>query len=103
MFEDLMGSISAKQEEMKANLKEMKIMHTSQDGMINVTVNANREVLNIDIDGSLIADGDKEQIEDLLIITLNEALNKAVIAEQDASQKLLSEMTPPGLGNLFGL
>jgi DNA-binding protein YbaB len=46
----------------------------SSDGLLKVTLTANRSVKSITIDDSLLED--KEQLEDYLILVLNKAIAK---------------------------
>lgn len=102
MFGNMMGDMAARQEEMKKKLAEITVEEKAGDGAIKILVNANREILNISIDKTKLASDDMEELEDLLLISLNRALGKAAEQEAAASQKMISDMMPPGLGNLFG-
>ena len=65
----------AKIEETKARLNTVMVDGESGDGLVVVTVTANREIKNIAIDDQLLED--KEALEDYLIIALNKALAEA--------------------------
>ncbi len=65
----------AKIEETKSRLNTVMVDGESGDGLVVVTVTANREIKNIAIDDQLLED--KEALEDYLIIALNKALEKA--------------------------
>lgn len=81
MFGDLMGMMGKLQEaqkkveETKQRLNNVLIDEQSADGLLKVTVTANRQIRMIDINDELLSD--KEQLEDYLILTLNKALDKA--------------------------
>lgn len=81
MFGDLMGMMwklketQAKVEATKERLNSVYIDEASSDGLLKITVNANRVIKSIAIDEELLQD--KEQLEDYLILTLNKALEKA--------------------------
>lgn len=81
MFGDLMGMMGKlkeaqkKVEETKQRLNNVLIDEQSADGLLKVTVTANRQIRTIDINDELLSD--KEQLEDYLILTLNKALDKA--------------------------
>lgn len=81
MFGDLMGMMGKLQEaqkkveETKQRLNNVLIDEQSADGLLKVTVTANRQIRTIDINDELL--NDKEQLEDYLILTLNKALDKA--------------------------
>ncbi len=98
MLDDLMGNMQNKQDAMKKELATIEILHENQG--IKIKANGAREILNIEIDPSLLED--KEQLEDLLIVTINDLLDKVAEKEAAVSQKMINEMLPPGLGGLFG-
>ncbi len=103
MFGDMMNQMQQQQEALQEKLSAMRITETT-DG-IAVTVSGTREVVNVKIDEAVMADGDAEQVEDLLVIALNRALAKAAEVEQTEAQSLMSGMMPggmPDLGGLFG-
>ena len=81
MFGDLSGMMQKlkdaqqKVEATKIRLNTVFVDGISHNGAIKVTVTANREVKNIEIDDSLLQD--KEQLEDYLILAFNDALTKA--------------------------
>jgi len=77
----------------------------AETGGVKVTANANREITNISIDKEAIDFEDMEQLEDLLTVTVNKALEQAANTEAAETQKMMKDMMPPGLdglGNLFG-
>lgn len=102
MLDNLMGNLANKQEEIKKKLKDAIIEADIQDGAIRVKVNADKEILNISIDDQKLDMSDKDQVEDLLITVLNNAMNQAKEKEQELSGSMLGDLLPPGLGNLFG-
>jgi DNA-binding YbaB/EbfC family protein len=81
MFGDMQGMMAklqeaqAKIEETKNRLNTVMVDGDAGNGMVVVTVTANREVKNIAIDSELLED--KEALEDYLILALNNAIGKA--------------------------
>lgn len=81
MFGDLMGMMGKLQEaqkkveETKQRLNSVLIDEQSADGLLKVTVTANRQIRSLEVNDELLSD--KEQLEDYLILTLNKALEKA--------------------------
>lgn len=105
MFGDLMGNMQERQKELKTKLAVITVEAEAGDGSIKVTANANREIVNISIDKAALDWEDHEQIEDLLMVAVNRALEMATEKEALETQKLLKEMMPPGfedLQDLFG-
>jgi len=91
-----------KQEEMKKTLSQILVKKDIEDGALEVEVNANKEILNISINPNKIDMNNREQLEDLLVVVLNEALEEAEKEQAQASQSLLSDLLPGGMENLFG-
>jgi hypothetical protein len=107
MFGDLMGmmgKLKETQEKVAATKKRLDTVlldETSQDGLLKITVNANRTVKSIAIDSALLKD--KEQLEDYLIVTLNKALDKASAVHEAEIGAVAKEGMPniPGMDGLF--
>ena len=107
MFGDLMGmmgKLKETQEKVKATkerLNGVMIDEKSADGLLSVTITANRNIKNIEIDESLLAD--KEQLEDYLILTLNKAIEQATSVQEAELGAVAKEGMPniPGLDSLF--
>lgn len=102
MFEDIFGNVQKQQDELAARLAEITVDAELGDGSIKVTATANQVLTNIEIDPSKFDLNDVEQLEDLLLATINEALEKGRNKAAAETQKLLSGMIPPGMGGLFG-
>ena|SRR5690554_6241310 len=107
MLGDLMGMMGrlketqAKFEAAKKRLDSVLIDESSSDGLLKITLTANRELKNIDIDESLLQD--KDQLEDYLVLTLNKAIDKAAKINEAELAAVAKEDMPniPGLDGLF--
>lgn len=97
-----MGNMQEKQEALQKKLAGIELEESVEEGAIIVKANAVREILNISIDPAKIDMTDKEQLEDMLVIAINRVLEKAATREASESKKLMSDLLPPGFGNLFG-
>jgi len=81
MFGDMMGMMNKlkeaqeKVELTKKRLDTVLIDEQSADGLLKVTITANREIKNVSVDETLLED--KEQLEDYLVLTLNKAIKRA--------------------------
>ncbi|WP_372746328.1 YbaB/EbfC family nucleoid-associated protein [Lutibacter sp.] len=80
----------------KLRLNTILIDGEAGNGMVKVTVTANRAVKNITISDELT---DKEEIEDLLVIALNKALEKA----NSISETELAAAAKDGMPNIPGM
>lgn len=81
MFGDMKGMMDRlreaqeKMEKTKKRLDSVMVDGEAGNGMVVVTVTANRQVKNIAVDDELLTD--KEALEDYLILALNKALEQA--------------------------
>ena len=97
MFGNLLGDFEKKQKEMMDQAEA--IIVTSETQGVKVTVNGKKEIVNISIDPSVLSD--KEQLEDLLVVIINRALEEVGEQAAEQAQSLMQNMLPPGLGDLF--
>lgn len=103
MFGDLMGMMGKlketqkKVEATKERLNTVLVDEESTDGLLKVTLTANREIKSISIDDSLLED--KEHLEDNLILTLNKAIAKAT----QVNETELAAVAKEGMPNIPGL
>lgn len=103
MFGDMMGMMSKlkeaqqKVEETKKRLDTVTLSEQSNDGLLKVTITANREIKSLDIDDELLED--KEQLEDYLILTLNKAIKKAT----EVNEAEISAVAKDGMPDIPGL
>ena len=107
MFGDLMGMMGKlketqqKIEETKRRLDSVLVDEQSSDGLLKVTLTANRKIKSIFIDESLLED--KEQLEDYLILVLNKAIEKATNVNEAELGAVAKDGMPniPGMDKLF--
>ena len=100
----MMGKLKDSQKKVEATkerLNSVMVDEKSSDGLLHVTLTANREIKSISIDDELL--NDKEQLEDYLIITLNKAIAKASNVHETEIAAVAKEGMPdiPGL-DMFG-
>jgi DNA-binding YbaB/EbfC family protein len=103
MFGDFMGMMGKlketreKVEAVKKRLDTVQINEQSNDGLLKVTITANRLIKEIEIDVSLM--NDKEQLEDYMILTLNKAIAKAT----EINESEIAAVAKEGMPNIPGL
>jgi DNA-binding protein YbaB len=102
MFGNMLGDMESRQKEMKEKLSLIKLKADAGDGAITIECNAGGVIENIILDESKIDLKDKEQMEDLLLIAMNRAMQLIRQTEATEGQKLIKDMLPPGMDNLFG-
>ena len=103
MFGDIMGMMGKiketqqKIEETKKRLDTVLVDEQSNDGLLKVTLTANRQVKSVEIDDSLLED--KEQLEDYLILVMNKAIEKATAVNEAE----LGAVAKEGMPNIPGM
>ena len=99
MLDDLMGNLENQQAEIQKKLSAI-VIEVKQEGL-TITGNAAKQVTNVMISKELIGSQDMEMIEDLLVTSINRFIEDAQKAEANETQSMMSEMLPPGFGDLF--
>lgn len=84
-----------KTEEVKARLETTTLQEMSPDGHIVVTINGNRRITDLLVDRE--AFDDREEMEDLLLITINRAIEKANTMHETEMAAVAQGMLPGGL------
>jgi DNA-binding YbaB/EbfC family protein len=103
MFGDIMGMMGKlketqqKVEETKKRLDFVLIDEKSNDGLLEVTLNANRKIKSITISDDLL--NDKEMLENYLVTTLNKAIEKA----SNVHETELAVVAKEGMPNIPGM
>lgn len=103
MFGDMMGLMGKlketqqKVEETKKRLDHVLIDEKSTDGLLTVTITANRKIKNITLSDELLQD--KEMLEDYLVNVLNKAIEKAT----DVNETELAAVAKDGMPNIPGM
>ncbi len=99
MFGDLMKNVEQQQSQIKERLGSTPI--TVQNQGITITGNALREIKNIDIDPAKLDLGDKEMLEDVLLVVFNDFIKSASAIEANEAKDAMSSILPSGFGDLF--
>ena len=93
-----------KLQEMKQKTEEAKtrlgsITVKGEAGGVQVIANGNREIKDV-----IIPEGidDREELQDLLVLATNKALEAAKNVEESEMRGSMSDLLPGGLGGMFG-
>ena len=100
-----MKNMMKQAEKMKAEMDKLQeqagdklVEAVSGGGKVKVTAKAKGEIISVLIDDEVIASQDKEMIQDLIQVAINDALNKGQEAIKDEMSKAAISMgIPPGL------
>ncbi|MDB5132532.1 MAG: Nucleoid-associated protein [Mucilaginibacter sp.] len=98
MFDKLMQA-QQKAGEVKKRLEGITVSGSAEGGKITVTANGNKEIQSVQIGDDFFKDADKEQLEELLVIAINKAMEQA----DNVSQSEMAAMTKEMFGGLGGL
>ena len=99
MFDKLFQA-QQKAQEIKARLDNISVVGEAEGSKVRVIATANKEIKEVIISEDLFTEGDREQVEELLIVALNKALAQADNISQAEMQAATNDMFG-GLGNLF--
>ncbi|HUH52087.1 MAG TPA: YbaB/EbfC family nucleoid-associated protein [Flavobacterium sp.] len=100
MFGDIKGMMGKlkeaqqKIEETKVRLDSVLIDEQSNDGLLKVTMTANRTIKNLSVADELLED--KEQLEDYLVTVVNKAITRAT----NINEAELAAVAKEGMPNL---
>lgn len=102
MFDKLL-QVQQKAEEMKSRLNNVIVTGEAEGGKIKVSANGNKFITSIEIDPAFLSSADKEEIEELMLVAVNKAIEQAENAHQSEAQAMSQDMLGSlgGLGNLF--
>ncbi|WP_374165999.1 YbaB/EbfC family nucleoid-associated protein [Arcticibacter sp. MXS-1] len=100
MFDKLL-QVQQQAEEIKKRLDAVTVYGEAEGGKIKVTATGNKHVSAIHIEEELYKSADKEELEELLAVAVNKAIEQAENVHQSEMQALSQNMLG-GLGNLFG-
>lgn len=104
----MMGKIKEAQQkiqEAQKNLIHIKTTAEAGAGMVKATVNGKKQIVNLEIDKSLINPEDEDMMKDLIIAAVNKAMEEVELLAKDELKKSTDGIIPniPGLdlGGLF--
>lgn len=78
-------------------LEEKKVSASSGGGMVEVTVNGRREILEIKIDKEVVNSDDIEMLQDLIIAAVNEAMRRVQSMVTEDISKITGGLSIPGI------
>ena len=94
--------ISGRMQGLNDELRTRRATGSAGGGLVEIEVNGLIEVLRCQIDESLVKQGDRELLEDLIITAMNQAGNRARELHAEAVQSLAGGMELPGLEDAMG-
>jgi len=98
MFDKLFEA-QQKAGEVKQRLDGINVTGEAEGGKIVVTANGNKVLQSIAIDETFLKEADKEELEELLVLAVNKALEQA----ENVNQAEMAAMTKNMFGDLGGM
>ena len=96
----MMGKLKETQKKVEATKKRLETItleETAADGSIKVTITADRQIRDIQLEPAALED--REALEDLLVVTLNKAIEQA----SNVHDTELAAAAKDGLPNIPGM
>lgn len=100
MFDKLFEA-QQKAEEVKKRLDTISVTGEAEGGSIRVVANGNKVISDITIDPEFLRSAEKDELEELLVVAVNKAIQQAEQVSQTEMQAVTRDMLG-GMGNLFG-
>tara|TARA_B100000315_G_scaffold256858_1_gene303900 strand:+ start:578 stop:910 length:333 start_codon:yes stop_codon:yes gene_type:complete len=89
--------MQSKMQEIQKELAEKKVEAESGGGMVKVTANGKGEILSIRIEKEIVKQEEKEVLEDLVLVAINEALRRSQELNASEMSKVTGGLKIPGL------
>lgn len=80
----------------ETELKEKIYESTMSGGAVKVQVKGSMEVTSVEIDSELLKTENKEELQDMLMISINDALNQASTEKEEVMKKMTGGVKMPG-------
>jgi nucleoid-associated protein EbfC len=97
-------SLPAKMAELQKKLEHVEVTGIAGGGMVKFTANCKGDPINIEIDSSLLNDGDKEMLCDLIVAAIKNAKMNGEKTSEEEMAKLTSDLgIPPAMLSKLGL
>jgi len=89
-----MKEVQARMKEVQENLQHITVTAESGAGMVKATVNGRKQLVNLEIDESIVNAEDKEMMRDLIIAATNKAMEDAEVRSREEIKKQTSDIIP---------
>lgn len=96
-IQQMMKQAQKMQEELQKQMEQTVIEASSGGEMVSVKMNGNKQLLSIEIDPEVLAGGDREMIQDLIVAAINEATRRVDDAMRGQLGNLTAGLNIPGL------
>jgi DNA-binding YbaB/EbfC family protein len=90
------SKIRESMEKAAESMASLRVEGSAAGGAVQVVATGQLELVSVRIDPKLVADGDVELLEDLLLAAVNQALQNAREAAGQSLQGIAGDFLPPG-------
>jgi len=94
--------ITGRMQGLNEQMRQLRATGSAGGGMVEIEVNGLMEVLGCRIDEGLVAQGDRELIEDLIVAAVNQATAKGKELHTEAMKDITGSLNVPGLDDALG-
>jgi len=96
------AKLQKRMQDLKLQLDTLEASGESGGGMVKVVATGGQRVKSIVIEQALLDTGDMEMIQDLVVASVNQALEAAVEVARNQMSEELGSLMPPGMEDLEG-
>lgn len=89
--------MQSKMQEIQEELASKKVEAESGGGMVKIVANGKGEILSIQIEKEVVTQEDKDILEDLILVAVNEALRRSQELNVSEMSKITGGLKIPGL------
>ena len=82
-------------EDASEKINAMEFEGEASNGLVKVVVNGENRVLSVDINKDILNADDKEMIEDLIMIAINNAIDKADVTKKNSFGSMAQSLGLP--------
>ncbi|UZR93091.1 YbaB/EbfC family nucleoid-associated protein [Chondrinema litorale] len=98
-----MKEVQAKLQEAQEGLADITETAEAGGGMVKVTINGKKQIVNLDIDDDLVKPEDKEMLQDLVVAAVNKAMESIEVRVKEELKKSTEGFMPNIPGMDFGM
>ena len=98
---DKLNEAQKQADAVKTRLANIAVTGSASGNKVKVTADGNRKIKEIEISDELMQTDRKEELQDLLIMAIDDAMEQADNVAQSEMKAVMSAMLP-GLSSIFG-
>jgi DNA-binding YbaB/EbfC family protein len=96
-MQQLMKQAQKMQEQLQKQMETTVVEATAGGGMVSIKMNGNKQLLAVQIDPEVLAGGDKDMLQDLIVAAVNEGIRKVDETMSSQLGNMTGGMKIPGL------